>query len=43
MVGSGLTWLLAAALVSCAVLLFVSTARWPKPRVLTADGRLLGV
>jgi hypothetical protein len=43
MVGSGLTWLLAAALVSCAVLLFVSTARWPKPRVLTADGRLVGV
>jgi hypothetical protein len=42
-VGSGLTWLLGAALVSCALLLFISTARWPKPQVLTPDGRLLTV
>jgi hypothetical protein len=42
-VGSGLTWLLGAALVSCVVLLFANTAPWPKPRVLTSDGRLLGV
>jgi hypothetical protein len=42
-VGSGLTWLLAAALVSCALLLVASTARWPRPQVLTRDGRLLEV
>jgi hypothetical protein len=40
-VGGSLTWLLAAALVSCAALTFVSSAPWPKARVLGVDGRLL--
>jgi hypothetical protein len=43
MLASGFTWLFAVALFSCALLFLVSSARWPRPRVVTTDGRLLAI
>jgi hypothetical protein len=40
MIGSGVTWLIVAALVGCGIMLLVSSSRWPSPRVLTTDGLL---